>query len=65
MRTEKCDVLIVGSGGAALRAALAAAENHVDTLLITKGKYGCCGATASGVAETGGLLLCFPMDLYI
>lgn len=54
MRNEKCDVLVVGSGGAALRAALTAAENGADTLLVTKGKYGFCGATASGVAETGG-----------
>lgn len=54
MKIEQCDVLVVGSGGAALKAALTSAQHGVDTLLITKGKYGLCGATASGVAETGG-----------
>ena len=54
MEMKQCDVLVVGSGGAALKAALTASEHGADTLLITKGKYGLCGATASGVAETGG-----------
>ena len=54
MNTVTTDVLVLGSGGAALRAAYEARQCGSDVLLVTKGVIGHCGATASGVAETGG-----------
>jgi succinate dehydrogenase/fumarate reductase flavoprotein subunit len=39
------DVLVIGSGGAGLRAAAAAAEKDVDVTLATKGKIGSTGST--------------------
>lgn len=47
------DVLIVGSGGAALRAALSAAEEGVDVLVVIKGEFRRSGATFHSVAEVG------------
>ena len=47
------DVLIIGGGGAALRAALAVHEAGADVLLATKGKPGKTGATYCSVAEVG------------
>ncbi len=38
--TLKCDVLIIGSGGAGLRAAIVAGLKNVDTLLVSKSKIG-------------------------
>lgn len=49
----KTDVLVIGGGGAALRAALAAKQSGVDVLLISKGKSGKSGATYSDAAEIG------------
>lgn len=46
-------VLVVGSGGAALRAALAAQENGADVLIVSKGIVGKSGATYFSVAEVG------------
>ena len=48
-----CDVLIVGGGGAALRAAIAAHEAAPDlhVLLITKGKLGQSGVTATACSD--------------
>lgn len=37
--TTACDVLVIGSGAAGLRAAIAAAENGCDVLLISKAKH--------------------------
>ncbi len=36
----KCDVLIIGSGGAGLRAAIVAVSKNADTLLVSKSKIG-------------------------
>lgn len=45
------DVLVVGGGGAACRAAIAAVENGATTALIIKGSLGKCGSTAVAKAE--------------
>jgi succinate dehydrogenase/fumarate reductase flavoprotein subunit len=39
------DVLVIGSGGAGLRAAASAVENEVNVILVTKGKVGSTGST--------------------
>ena len=39
------DVLVVGAGGAGLRAAIAAAEEGADVILLTKGQAARSGAT--------------------
>lgn len=47
------DVLVIGGGGAALRAALSAYENQAKTALICKKRAGRSGATYHSVAEIG------------
>lgn len=47
------DVLIVGSGGAALRAALEADAGGVRVLVVIKGEFRKSGATFHSVAEVG------------
>lgn len=49
-----CDVLIVGGGGAAGRAALAAHGRGADVRLVTKGRFGHSGSSAYKVAEIAG-----------
>ncbi|MGA2468022.1 MAG: FAD-binding protein [Thermodesulfobacteriota bacterium] len=49
------DVLVVGGGGAAARAALEANREGVRVTMIMKGRFGESGATAYKVAETAGL----------
>ena len=39
-KTISCDVLIIGSGGAGLRAAIAAAEKGCDVLIMSKARIG-------------------------
>lgn len=53
MQTYKCDVLVVGGGGAAIRAAIAAKEYDPskEVMLITKGKLGTTGATANSCSD--------------
>ncbi len=54
LRREKCDVLVVGSGGAGLRAAIAADEkigNNGRVILATKGKIGYSGVTAVACSD--------------
>ena len=57
MRTEfrevTADVLIVGSGGAALRAALEADAQGAEVLIAIKGEFRKSGATYHSVAEIG------------
>jgi fumarate reductase (CoM/CoB) subunit A len=48
------DVLIVGGGGAAARAALEAHLQGSKVVMVMKGKFGECGATAYKVAEMAG-----------
>lgn len=52
-REMRTDVLIVGSGGAALRAALDASEAGADVLVAIKGEFRKSGATFHSVAEVG------------
>ncbi|MCB2191038.1 MAG: FAD-binding protein [Deltaproteobacteria bacterium] len=47
----KTDVLVVGGGGAGFRAAIGAREKGVDTLLLSKGPLGRCGATPMAGAD--------------
>ena len=50
---DRCDVLVVGAGGAGLRAAIAAydANPHLDILLINKGPIGATGTTALAYSD--------------
>ena len=50
---EHCDVLVVGAGGAGLRAAIAAhdANPQLDILLINKGTIGATGTTALAYSD--------------
>ena len=52
------EVLVIGGGGAAARAALEARKAGADVVLVTKGKFGAigtrgAGATCSAVSEAG------------
>lgn len=47
------DVLVLGGGGAALRAALSACEQGAKTAILSKGEAGKSGATYYSVAEVG------------
>ncbi|MGC9359745.1 MAG: FAD-binding protein [Anaerolineae bacterium] len=51
--SDTCDVLIIGGGGAALRAAIAAceADPSLDVLLVTKGELGASGVTATACSD--------------
>lgn len=53
MKTHKCDILIVGGGGTALRAAIAAKEASPSArvVLATKGKLGRSGLTANACSD--------------
>lgn len=48
------DVLVIGAGGAGLRAALEASWSGADVVLVIKGKLGASGTTAYHIAETAG-----------
>jgi len=48
------DVLVVGGGGAGVRAALSAAESGARVLMVLKGVLGSSGATAYRVSSVGG-----------
>jgi fumarate reductase (CoM/CoB) subunit A len=54
MIKTRTDVLIVGAGGAACRAAIAAAEAGAQVILATKKPVGKAGATTFPVAEMAG-----------
>jgi fumarate reductase (CoM/CoB) subunit A len=49
MINRQCDVLIVGGGSAAARAAIAAVENGAKVLLVDKGRFGCSGTSPLGL----------------
>jgi succinate dehydrogenase/fumarate reductase flavoprotein subunit len=49
--TIESDVLIVGGGGAGLRAAISSRQQGAETLLINKGTYGRSGATVMAGAD--------------
>lgn len=53
-KTIESDVLIIGGGGAAARAALEAHLQGSKVVMVMKGKFGECGATAYKVAEMAG-----------
>ncbi len=48
------DVLVIGGGGAAARAALEARREGARVVMVMKGLFGRCGATAYRVAEIAG-----------
>jgi len=50
----KTDVLVVGGGGAAAKAALEANKAGADVLMLVKGEFGKSGATVYEVAEKAG-----------
>src|SRR5690349_9305480 len=54
MEIIKADVVVVGAGGAGLRAAYDAAEQGARTVLVTKGRIAVSGATAVGRAAAAG-----------
>ena len=47
----KTDVLVIGGGGAGLRAAIAAADCGAQVLLVSKKQIGQAGATAWPIAD--------------
>ena len=49
--TRTTDVLVIGGGGAGFRAAIGAREKSAQTLLISKGPIGRCGATPMAGAD--------------
>ena len=53
---DKCDVLVVGGGPAGIAAAIAAARNSADTILLER--YGALGGLATG----GLIILLLTMD---
>ncbi len=59
MNTIQTDVLVVGGGGAACRAALEAGMAGADTILAVKGAFASIGvrgsgSSAGGVSDRGG-----------
>jgi fumarate reductase (CoM/CoB) subunit A len=53
LREIRTDVLVIGSGGAALRAALEAQEGGAEVTVAIKGEFRRSGATFHSVAEVG------------
>ncbi|MDF2568410.1 MAG: fumarate reductase/succinate dehydrogenase flavoprotein domain protein [Sporomusa sp.] len=53
MKTIKCDVLVIGGGGAALRSAIAAKEMTPEkkVIILTKGRLGLSGVTATACSD--------------
>ncbi|MDL2274055.1 FAD-binding protein [Oscillospiraceae bacterium OttesenSCG-928-G22] len=51
MEQLRTDVLVIGSGGAGMRAAMAASEAGADVLVLSKGKCGLSGATVTASAD--------------
>ena len=55
MRTFESDVLVIGGGSAAVRAALEAARSGVDTLIVDKGDPGHSGSSPVALVGFSGL----------
>lgn len=53
----KTDVLVIGAGGAGLRAAYEAKAAGASTLLVNKGRIAVSGATAVGLASSAGFAI--------
>ncbi|MCD6360511.1 MAG: FAD-binding protein [Armatimonadetes bacterium] len=51
MKLHECDVLVVGSGGAGLRAALEAARDGARVIVTAKGTPGACGTTYTAASD--------------
>ncbi len=51
MQLHQCDVLVVGSGGAGLRAALEAASAGANVIVAAKGVPGECGTTFTAASD--------------
>jgi len=51
MKDYRCDVLVIGAGGAGLRAAIAASDKGAKILLATKGTLGKSGVTATACSD--------------
>ena len=51
IREISTDVLIIGSGGAGMRAAIEAHDLGADVLVLSKGKFGVSGATVTASAD--------------
>lgn len=51
MRVEQCDVLVIGAGGAGLRAAIKADSSGANVVLLTKGRLGASGVTATACSD--------------
>jgi len=60
-----CDVLVIGGGGAGLRAAIAAVEAHpgARVALVVKGALGKCGVTARAVSDRMAFHVTLPYTL--
>lgn len=54
MERYDCDVLVIGGGGAAGRAAISAARLGASVRMVTKGAFGHSGSSAYKVAEIAG-----------
>jgi fumarate reductase (CoM/CoB) subunit A len=46
---KKCDVLVIGGGAAAVRAAIEAAQPGVEVVLVDKGEFGRSGTSPLGL----------------
>jgi succinate dehydrogenase / fumarate reductase flavoprotein subunit len=53
VRVERCDLLVIGAGGAGLRAALAARQRNpaLEVVILTKGELGRSGVTATACSD--------------
>jgi succinate dehydrogenase/fumarate reductase flavoprotein subunit len=51
MRSYKTDVLVIGAGGAGLRAAVEAKANGADVIVVNKGVSGESGCTKSAASD--------------
>jgi dihydroxy-acid dehydratase len=51
MLRKQCDVLVIGSGGAGLRAAVAARAGGANVIVATKGSAGKAGTTVSAASD--------------